>query len=47
MCTLSPPFKASDFPGLYKKVIAGTYDPIPSFYSQDLKDLIQMCRTVD
>ena len=47
MCTLNPPFKANDFPGLYKKVIAGYYDPIPSHYSQDLKDLIRMCLTVD
>ncbi len=37
MCTLTHPFKARDFPSLYRKVIVGNYDPIPSSYSQELK----------
>ena len=47
MCTLHPPFRAKDFPGLYRKVIVGNYDPIPTHYSQELRDLIRMCLTVD
>lgn len=47
MCTLTHPFKARDFPSLYRKVIVGNYDPIPSKYSQDLHDLIRLCLTVD
>lgn len=47
MCTLSPPFKAKDFPGLFRKVIVGNYDPIPSKYSSELSELIRMCLTVD
>jgi len=33
MCALGPPFKATDLQGLYKKVKAGIFNPIPSFYS--------------
>jgi NIMA (never in mitosis gene a)-related kinase 1/4/5 len=32
--------------GLYHKVIAGKYDPLPSPYSQDLKDMIAKCLKV-
>lgn len=47
MCTLKPPFKAKDFPSLYRKVIVGNYEPISSVYSTQLSDLIRMCLTVD
>jgi hypothetical protein len=47
MCTLTHPFKARDFPSLYRKVIVGNYDPIPGKYSQDMHDLIRLCLTVD
>ena len=47
LCTLHPPFRAKDFPALYRKVIVGNYDPIPSSYSQELSELIRMCLTVD
>lgn len=47
MCTLNHPFRARDIPGLYRKIIVGDYDPIPSSYSQDLSELIRMCLTVD
>jgi NIMA (never in mitosis gene a)-related kinase len=36
MCTLHPPFRAKDFPGLYRKVVVGNYDPIPTRYSREL-----------
>jgi NIMA (never in mitosis gene a)-related kinase 1/4/5 len=47
MCTLSPPFKATDFPSLFRKVIVGEYEQIPKNYSQELKDFIRECLTVD
>lgn len=40
MAALSPPFKAQDLQGLYKKVKAGIFKPIPSCYSVELGDLI-------
>jgi NIMA (never in mitosis gene a)-related kinase len=39
--TLRPPFKAQDMKGLYKKVVAVDYPPIPSRYSSDLSTLIR------
>jgi len=33
MAALSPPFKATDLQGLYKKVKAGVFPPISSSYS--------------
>ena len=33
MITLRPPFRAEDMEGLYKKVIKGAYNKIPSQYS--------------
>lgn len=33
MAALGPPFKANDLQGLYKKVKAGIFSPVPSFYS--------------
>jgi hypothetical protein len=47
MCSLTHPFKARDFPSLYRKVIVGNYDQIPSIYSNELKELVRMCLTVD
>jgi NIMA (never in mitosis gene a)-related kinase len=43
MITLNPPFKASDMNGLYKRIIAGKYTPIPSTYSKDLADVVKSC----
>ncbi len=40
MITFSPPFKGVDMEDLYQNIIAGTYDPIPSNYSQNLKLMI-------
>ena len=41
-----PPFRASTMRGLYNKVLAGKYDPLPSHYSQDLKKMISSCLQV-
>jgi hypothetical protein len=40
MATLKPPFRALDMRGLYKKVIAGDYVPLPSKFSADLTTLV-------
>ena len=46
MITFLPPFRASTMKGLYTKVIAGKYDPIPSGYSKDLTDILKSCLIV-
>ena len=46
MITFLPPFRASTMKGLYQKVIAGKYDPIPSQYSADLKNVLKSCLQV-
>lgn len=43
MCTKQPPFRAANMKGLYHKVISGKYEPLPSHFSQDLKDMIGKC----
>ena len=40
MAALEPPFKAADLQGLYKKVLAGKFKPIPENYSQELNSAI-------
>ncbi len=42
MCALKPPFRADNMEGLYKKVIKGSYDKLPSRYSPDLSEVIKM-----
>ena len=37
MAALEPPFKAADLQSLFKKVIAGKYRQISTFYSQELQ----------
>jgi NIMA (never in mitosis gene a)-related kinase len=41
MITLRPPFKAADMKGLFKKVTAVDYPPIPSRYSSELSQIIK------
>ena len=41
------PFKAADFPGLYRKITKGEYSDISSKYSDKMKKFLQMCLTVD
>ena len=43
MITQMPPFRAATMKGLYTKVIAGKYDPIPSSYSKDLHNVLKAC----
>lgn len=43
MCSLLPPFRAQDFPGLYQAVTNGTYEDISSVYTKNLKDFIVQC----
>lgn len=41
MLSLKPPFKATDMKGLYKKVVAVDYPPLPGIYSTDFTALIR------
>ena len=43
MCCLKMPFAASDFPSLYRKVLAGKYDDLPHHYSGEMFNLVRMC----
>jgi len=43
MTTLKPPFHAKDMEGLYNKVIRGYYPKLPSHYSKDLTNIINVC----
>ena len=40
VCSLKPPFNAQSIPGLALKIIKGTYAPIPSHFSYELKKLV-------
>ena len=40
MITLKPPFRAQNMEQLYKKVISGEYNKIPSNYSEDLSNIV-------
>lgn len=42
MAGLKPPFRADTMEGLYKKVIKGDFERIPSCYSQDLSTIISL-----
>lgn len=39
--TLQPPFTASDMDGLFKKVLKGNYEKIPTQYTDDLSKMIK------
>jgi len=47
MCALKPPFDAANIHALGLKIVKGTYPPIPSHYSRDLKNLISQMLTLD
>lgn len=48
MCTLKPPFRASDMNGLFKRVLKGTYNPIDrKLYTSDLAGMVAKLLTVD
>ncbi len=41
IATLQPPFTASDMDGLFKKVLKGNYEKIPTQYTDDLSKMIK------
>ena len=41
MIMLKPPFQASDMPGLFKRVCRGSYEKLPSTYSNDLQRILK------
>jgi len=43
MCALQPPFQAKDMQGLFKRVLTGRYNPIPSVYSKDMNTMVKAC----
>jgi len=47
LCTFRPPFEAESMEGLARKVMRGRYDPIPSGYSQGLKNVIAKLLVVE
>jgi len=46
MITLMPPFRATSMQGLAQKVVRGVYDPIPSHFTQDLRNIVKNCLQV-
>ena len=42
LCTLKHAFSADNLLGLVYKIVQDKYDPIPSYYSKELQDLINM-----
>jgi NIMA (never in mitosis gene a)-related kinase len=42
MACLKPPFRAADMDGLYKRVVKGRYNKLPSHYSVDLNNVVRM-----
>ena len=47
LCTLKHPFDAANVNGLLMVIIRGKYQPISSYYSQNLKSLVQQLLTKD
>lgn len=41
------PFTGANQAGLILRIVRGKYDPIPSFYSKDLSDIVAKCLTRD
>jgi NIMA (never in mitosis gene a)-related kinase len=44
---LKPPFRGEDMKALYKKVIKGTFPPLPTCFSQDFSDVLSYFIIVD
>lgn len=42
LCALRPPFRGQSLEQLFKSVIKGIYDPVPSMYSKELQQVIAM-----
>lgn len=47
MAALKPPFRADSPEKLYKKILGGAYDPLPSCYSNSLCNLIHSMLTLN
>ena len=47
LCTLKHPFTGANQAGLILRIVRGKYEPIPSFYSKDLSDVIDKCLQKD
>ena len=47
MAALTPPFRANNMKELYAKIQKGIYNRIPSFYSDDLAEIINLCLKVN
>lgn len=47
MITLKPPFWANNMEGLYKKIIKGSFAPIPDQYSADLSMVVKALLNID
>ena len=47
LCTFRPPFRGNSLKELSQNVMKGYYMPIPSFYSRDLKKVIEYMLVVD
>jgi NIMA (never in mitosis gene a)-related kinase len=47
MAALKPPFRANNLKELYNKIQKGIFDRIPSFYSDDLQKMINICMKVN
>lgn len=47
MASLTPPFRAEDMEGLYKKVVKGVYKRLPGHFSVDLNDFINYMMKVN
>ena len=43
LCTFKYPFEATNQGALVLKIIRGKYNPIPNTYSQELKEIVDMC----
>jgi serine/threonine protein kinase len=43
LCTLKHPFTGANQAGLILRIVRGKYEPIPSFYSKELSDIVAHC----
>ena len=47
MCATVPPFKSQNIPELFINIVKGKYQTLPFYYSEDLRNLVRMCLTLD
>ena len=47
MAALHPPFRANNLKELYTKIQRGIFQRIPTFYSEDLCEIINLCLKVN